>query len=106
MALTPTWVDRLRSGIWPKPFVFWAVVFYIGLFIIRPWERLFPELGELRFERLSVLAIMAIITIISPMRGRRTMPVTEKIELHSSSVAKMFGVLVVLATLALYALFW
>lgn len=50
-------------GIWPKPFVFWAVVFYIGLFIIRPWEKLFPELGPLRFERISVMAIMAIVAM-------------------------------------------
>ena len=57
------WVDRLRHGMWPKPFVFWAVVFYIGLFIIRPWEKLIPELGPMRFERLSVMAIMAIVVL-------------------------------------------
>lgn len=57
------WVDRLLRGMWPKPLVFWAVVFYIGLFIIRPWEKLIPELGEMRFERMSVLAIMAIVLL-------------------------------------------
>lgn len=55
------WVDRLRRGIWPKPLVYWAVVFYIGLFIIRPWEKLFPDLGPLRFERTSVIAIALIV---------------------------------------------
>ena len=55
------WGDRLRSGIWPKPIAFWAVVFYIGIFIIRPWEKLFPELGPLRFERLSVMAVIAVV---------------------------------------------
>ena len=57
------WVDRLRRGIWPRPFVFWAVVVYIGLFIIRPWEVLFPELGEMRFERISVIAIAVIVLL-------------------------------------------
>lgn len=56
-----TWVDRLRRGMWPKPFVFWAVVFYIALFIIRPWEQLFPNLGEFRFERIAVIAVAAIV---------------------------------------------
>ena len=51
------WLDNLRRGIWPKPMVFWAVVFYIGLFIIRPWEKLIPELGEFRFELLAVAAV-------------------------------------------------
>jgi len=58
-----TWVDRLRRGIWPKPLVFWSVVFYIALFIIRPWEQLFPELGVFRFERISVLVVAVIVLL-------------------------------------------
>ena len=69
---TTNWVDRLRGGMWPKPFVFWAVVFYMGLFIIRPWEKLFPELGEMRFERLSVLGIMAVVAIYRGVLVRLT----------------------------------
>ncbi len=58
-----TWVDRLRRGIWPKPMVFWAVVFYIALFIIRPWEQLFPELAAFRFERLAVIFVGLIVLL-------------------------------------------
>lgn len=56
-----SWPDRLKRGMWPKPLVYWTVVFYMGLFIIRPWELLIPELGEFRFERLSVIAVAAIV---------------------------------------------
>ena len=58
-----SWADRLRRGIWPKPIVFWAVVFYIALFIIRPWEQLFPELGEFRFERIAVIVVALIVLL-------------------------------------------
>jgi SSS family solute:Na+ symporter len=53
-----------------------------------------------------VLLVMAIITVLRPLSEPRTLPVTDKIELHSSRPAMAFGVLVVLATLVLYAIFW
>lgn len=51
------WLDRLRKGIWPKSLVFWVVAFYMACFIIRPWEKIFPELADLRFERIMVLLV-------------------------------------------------
>ena len=35
--------------------------FYLALFIIRPWERLFPSLGEIHFERLYAIAMILVV---------------------------------------------
>lgn len=53
-----------------------------------------------------VLAAGLLLTLIKPMTTPVTMPVNEAIELESSKGAKLVGVGVVLATLALYAVFW
>lgn len=50
--------DRLFAGIWPKSLAVWMVGAYVALFIIRPWELLFPELGAIRFERLFAMAML------------------------------------------------
>lgn len=62
----PLWLDQFRKGIWPMPLVFWMAAIYIALFIIRPWERLFPALAELRFERIMVLLVAGAVLL---MRG-------------------------------------
>ena len=59
----PLWTDRLRSGIWPKPMVFWLVAFYMACFIIRPWERLFPFLASFRFERIMVILVASTVLL-------------------------------------------
>jgi O-antigen ligase len=38
------------------------VGFYIALFVIRPWEKLVPQLGELRIERVYAIAMIAVVT--------------------------------------------
>jgi len=38
------------------------VGFYIALFVIRPWEKLVPQLGELRIERVYAIAMIAAVT--------------------------------------------
>ncbi|QQL45150.1 sodium:solute symporter family transporter [Sulfuriroseicoccus oceanibius] len=53
-----------------------------------------------------VLLAGAIVTMIAPMRKPVEMPETKEIELETSSGAKLAGGLVVLATLALYVIFW
>lgn len=53
--------ERLKSGIWPKSIVFWFGLFYMATVVIRPWEKLIPELAPLRFER--VLGITMVIVI-------------------------------------------
>ncbi|MFU8847752.1 MAG: sodium:solute symporter family transporter [Opitutales bacterium] len=53
-----------------------------------------------------VLLTGVIITLIKPMRTPVVMPVNDKIELETSRGAKMAGIGVVVATIALYAVFW
>ncbi len=53
-----------------------------------------------------VLTVMGIMTLVRPLSEPITLPTQNKIELESSPVAKIVGVLVVIATLVLYAIFW
>ncbi len=49
---------------------------------------------------------MTVITILRPLDKPIEMPVKTKIDLQSSRTALVFGMVVVVATLALYAYFW
>jgi len=62
------WPDRLRSGIWPQSLSLWLTAFWIVLFIIRPWEMLFPQLGEYRLERVYALTVIAIVVCQGQLR--------------------------------------
>ena len=53
-----------------------------------------------------VLLAGLLLTLLKPMQEPVEMPVNDQIALESSSGAKMVGVLVVVATIALYAIFW
>lgn len=53
-----------------------------------------------------VLLTGIIITLVKPMRIPVVMPVNDKIELETSRGAKIAGIGVVIATIALYAVFW
>lgn len=83
--------DELRSGIWPASRAVWLAALYIVLFVIRPWEELFPWLAPLRFERLYGAGMVLVILA----RGgglKATRQVT--------AVGLFFGTLVVSAVLA------
>lgn len=53
-----------------------------------------------------VFAVMMAITLIKPLAQPVVMPTTDLISLESSKTAKVWGVGVVIATLALYVIFW
>lgn len=53
-----------------------------------------------------VLTAGILLTLIKPMPKPVTMPVNEQIDLKSSPGAKICGIAVVIATIALYAVFW
>jgi SSS family solute:Na+ symporter len=53
-----------------------------------------------------VLLAGVILTLVKPMKNPVVMPVNDQIELETSSGAKMVGIGVVIATIALYAVFW
>lgn len=53
-----------------------------------------------------VFAVMTLITLIKPLAQPVVMPTTDLIALESSKKAKFVGIGVVIATLALYVIFW
>lgn len=55
---------------------------------------------------LGVLVVLGALTLAKPLPEPIRMPVQEKIELVSSSKAKLWGAVVVALTLGLYILFW
>ena len=53
--------EVLGGGIWPRSFPLWMAAFYLALFIIRPWELLFPSLAVIHFERLYAIAMVLVV---------------------------------------------
>jgi SSS family solute:Na+ symporter len=53
-----------------------------------------------------VLTAGVLLTLIKPMKTPVVLPVNDEMELESSSGAKLLGIGVVIATIALYAVFW
>src|SRR5208337_1965926 len=56
------WQDRARHDPWPRTASFWMVAFYMVLFLIRPWEVLYPWMAVFPIER--TFAILAIATVV------------------------------------------
>lgn len=57
---------------WPRSLAFWLVVGWLALFIIRPWEIMFPWLEALRFERVYVLSTFSVILASGRLRFLRS----------------------------------
>jgi SSS family solute:Na+ symporter len=53
-----------------------------------------------------VMAVLAIVTVVKPLAKPVVMPTSDLIALESSKSAKVWGWIVVLVTLVLYAIFW
>lgn len=91
------------------------VVSYAGFkWLIGPW---LVSKGWWYAEQIAFLDRMAIcffivllagvtLTLLKPMKEPVAMPVNDAIELESSAGAKAVGILIVIATLALYVCFW
>jgi O-antigen ligase len=54
---------EFRGGIWPASPTFWLAAVYLSLFIIRPWELMFPWLQAVRFERVYAVGMIAIVLL-------------------------------------------
>lgn len=54
------WFDcnNLKNGIWPRSRSLWLASIYLALYIIRPWEQLFPMLAEIHPERFFILILI------------------------------------------------
>lgn len=55
--------DDLKKGIWPRSLSFWMVAVYVALFIIRPWEQMFPWLGSIYFEKIYAILMIAVVLL-------------------------------------------
>jgi len=51
-------VTSLKNRMWPRSATLWMAAFYMALFIIRPWEQLFPSLGAFYPERVYALCMI------------------------------------------------
>lgn len=70
--------------------------------------QVFPKLAfldRMAISFFSVLAVMTIITLIKPLKEPVRFDVKTDINLESSGIAKVFGLLVVAATIGLYVIF-
>jgi SSS family solute:Na+ symporter len=68
-----------------------------------------PEIAFLNRMAICLIAVVLVLTVLTllfPLREPVKMPITTAIPLESSKTAKIWGVVVVVATLALYAIFW
>jgi len=53
-----------------------------------------------------ILAVLTLMTLIRPLPQPVTLPVNENMDMRTDTRTKVFGVVVVLLTLTLYAIFW
>lgn len=63
-------------------------------------------LNHMGITFLILVAVMTFITVAAPLSEPRTLPQVENFDLTCSLSAKVFGALVIVATIALYILFW
>jgi len=54
----------------------------------------------------AIAIVLAVATLVSPLKEPVSLPTQSKIELKSSGGAKLFGLVVVVATAVLYVIFW
>ncbi len=53
--------ESLKKGIWPTSKPLWMAAIYVFLFIIQPWDQLFPWLGTIHFERLYFICMLLVL---------------------------------------------
>lgn len=85
----------------------------VGLLLNPPMYGLmmliFPDmafLDRMAISFFAVLAVMGTITALKPIKEPVAMPEKSTIDLEPSNMARIFGVVVVVATVALYIIFW
>ncbi len=53
--------DELKRGIWPRSLALWMAAFYASLYIIRPWEELFPSLAGIHLMKIYAVCLIAVV---------------------------------------------
>jgi hypothetical protein len=64
--------EYLTKGIWPRSIPLWMAAFYVSLYIIRPWEKLLPWLGEIHFERIYALCMITVVMLSQKKQFKMT----------------------------------
>jgi len=75
-ALDHDWSDDLRNGIWPRSVPLWLTAFWLALFVIRPWEVMFPALASYHVERIYAIAVIAAVVTSGQLRLRGSFQTT------------------------------
>jgi SSS family solute:Na+ symporter len=96
-------------GIAVNAVLYGAIKWFIGPWLCSRGWWFSPEISFLDRMGLClivVLAICGILTVLDPLPKPVEMPVNTAIALESSRSAKIWGVVVVIATVVLYVIFW
>ncbi len=104
---TPRWFGVV--GILTNAIAYGALMLFLGDMLVKNglWYS-----GEIAFlDRMAicffiVILIGIIVTLIKPLEKPVELPVNDQIELTTSKTAKIGGVVVIILTIALYAIFW
>lgn len=59
----------LAKGLWPGSLLMWMITGWFALYIIRPWEVLFPSLAPWHVERIYCVSVLAFIGISGRLRA-------------------------------------
>lgn len=62
----------LKNGMWPRSYTLWLAAFYMALFIIRPWEKLFPSWQAFYPERLYAICMILAVFFSGDKQFRMT----------------------------------
>ena len=62
------WGDRVRNGVWPISLPLWMAAFWVAMFLIRPWEKLIPELASLHPARIYAVAMIGVVVLSGRLR--------------------------------------
>ncbi len=60
--------EQITRGIWPPTARVWMAGLYVAMYIIRPWEVLFPSLAVIHFERIYALCMIGVVLGSSRIR--------------------------------------
>jgi SSS family solute:Na+ symporter len=104
---TPRYFGAVGIGL--NVFSYGAFKWYLGdLLVSKGWwyADQIAFLDRMAICFFIVLLAGIILTLVKPMKNPVVLPVNEEMDLESSKGAKIVGVGVVIATIALYAVFW
>lgn len=83
--------NLLPDGFFQRSLLMWMIAVWIALFIIRPWEYVFPELNAFRLERTYALAVIAVALLSGGLRFPICQQTIGLLVLLFAFVASMLG---------------